>query len=158
VVGSAFQAPFSDRGAATGRRAARRKSTVVEVPVAAAQTTPDRGEKMAATRAKKMTDLFEGQKYRILAEIHLGADEQYMTPFGNRGRHGYVLKNTDTGVKIMVGETVLRQAASVFDAILDLPPIEPKRKRRTRAEKAADDARIAAERVAHMDALLARFE
>lgn len=156
MVGSAFQTPFSDRETATNAR--HSGPDTAGKRTLSASREPSRGEKMAAVRARKMAELFKDQHYRILGEIHLGPSEQYLTPFGNRGRHGYVLKNTATGAKIMVGETILRQAADSFDAIIDLPPPPPKRKRRTREEKAADDAQRAAQRSAQMDAILARFE
>jgi hypothetical protein len=113
---------------------------------------------MADTRAKKMAELFEGHRYAILGEIHLGDDEQFMTPFGNKGRHGWVIKDTQSGKKIMVGETVLRKAASMFDAIEGLPPAKPTRHRRTKAQKAEDDARKAAELAENQERILARFE
>jgi hypothetical protein len=105
-----------------------------------------------------MSELFSQKKYLILGEIHLGEDEQFQTPFGNRGRHGFVLKEQSTGKKIMVGETILRKAASMYDAVVGLPPEKPKRHRRTKAQKAAEDAQKAAVAAENQARILARFE
>jgi hypothetical protein len=117
-----------------------------------------RGAKMAVTRARKMAELFQDQQWKVLAEVHLGPNEQFLTPFGNRGRHGYVLRNLASGVRIFVGETVLRQAITEFNAVPGAPPARPKRKRRTREQKQADEARQAAVRMAANDAILARLD
>lgn len=116
-----------------------------------------RETKMAKTRAAKMEALFKDKHYRILGEIHLEPDEQFQTPFGNRGRHGYVLKAEDTGKKIMVGETILRKAAALYGGIEGLPPEKPKRSRRTKAQKAAEDAQKAAIAAENQERILARF-
>lgn len=123
-----------------------------------AERSSARGAKMAATRARKMAELFQGQRWQILAEVHLKPDEQFLTPFGNRGRHGFVLRNAASGVRIFVGETVLRQAIREFGAVPDAPPPRTKRRRRTQAQKQADEARTAAQRVAANEAILARID
>ncbi len=118
-----------------------------------------RSEKMSQTRAGKMKDLFQGKKYKILGEVHLSKDdnEQFQTPFGNKGRNGFVLKEAASGAKIIVGEAVLRKADELYRSILNLPPAKPKRSRRTKAQKAEDDAKRAAAQALAQERILARY-
>jgi hypothetical protein len=133
-------------------------ATAPEATTQAASDAVSRETKLAKTRAAKMSELFRHKKYLILGEIHLGNDEQFQTPFGNRGRHGFVLSEQTTGKKIVVGETMLRNAASMYDAVVGLPPEKPKRHRRTKAQKAAEDAQKAAIAAENQARILARFE
>lgn len=147
---------FSDADEAFG--------TVEETPTASssakesASDEQSRGDKMRATRDRKMKELFEGKQYAILGEIHLSEDEQFQTPFGNKGRNGYVIKEVNSGNRLMVGETVLRKAHEKYGSVPGLPPQKEKRFRRTKAQKQADDARKAAQRAETQDRILARFE
>ena len=104
-----------------------------------------RGEALYAAHNEKVRAFFEGQKFKILKEVHLGEDEKFATPFGNKGRHGVIIENLETGKRDVVGWTILRRAAAQYGSV-DLPPEQQKRKRRSKAEKAADDARKAAEK------------
>jgi len=97
----------------------------------------DRGAALQEAREQKMKEAFEGQKFVIEREVHMPEGQVFQTPFGNKGRHGYVLKNVATGQLTVVGATVLKRISELYDAV-ELP--EPKRKRRTKAQKAADDA------------------
>lgn len=132
------------------------------VPTAEAQAELSRQNKMAHTRLRKMQELFEHRKYAILGEIRLEEDEQFQTPFGNRGRHGYVLQELvegrPTSHKIVVGHTILHKASVLYDAIEGMDPAKPKRTRRTRQEVAEERARKAAEAAANQAHILARFE
>lgn len=96
-----------------------------------------RGKVLQAIREEKMREAFEGKKFVIDSEIHYGPDERFETPFGNKGRHGFILRNVETGERLVVGESVLRRISEQFKAV-DIP--EKKRKRRTKAQKAADEA------------------
>lgn len=102
------------------------------------QRTP-RGEALYAAHREKVRDAFQGKKFKILKEIHLEEDQRFETQFGNKGRHGVILENVETGEKLIVGNTILRRIARDYGSV-DLPPEAQRRKRRTKAEKAADDA------------------
>lgn len=111
----------------------------------------DRTASLLATRQEKMDTLFKGKKYKIAKEIHLEGDERFVTPFGHKGRNGYalVLESGEPAViddkkldKFVVGETMLKEIAEKYQAV-EVPVKE--RKRRTKEQKAADDAKAAEE-------------
>lgn len=108
------------------------------------QRTP-RGEALYNAHKEKLREAFEGTKWKVLKEVHLDEDQRFETQFGNKGRHGVILENVETGEKTIVGNTVLRRIARDYGAV-DLPPETQRRKRRTKAEKAADDAAKAQQR------------
>lgn len=98
-----------------------------------------RGEALYAAHQEKVREAFEGKHFTVLKEVHLDEDQRFETAFGNKGRHGVILQedgNPDN--KIIVGATILRRIASEYGAV-DLPPETQKRKRRTKAQKQADD-------------------
>lgn len=57
----------------------------------------------APTRTEKMDELFKGKKYDILKEVHLEGEDRFQTPFGNKGRHGFVLQEKGTDNRFIVG-------------------------------------------------------
>ena len=80
-----------------------------------------RGDTVRQKRQAKMKELFEGKKFKILSVVALPEHQQYESPFGNKGRNGYLLAeigNEDN--HFTVGETVLRRAAAEFGCV-DLP-------------------------------------
>jgi hypothetical protein len=108
-----------------------------------------KSEALKETRAEIMKRLFDGRKWKVLKEVHLGKNEQtglpdrFKTPFGNKGSHGFVLQEVredDQDVREVVGATVLKRAAEEFGAV-ELPVKQ--RKRRTKEQKASDDAAAA---------------
>ncbi len=156
MTDSSLKTLFSDTDAEAETQ--KRAAPKVQPPTVSGEVPLSRSEKMSQTRTGKMRSLFYGKKYKILGEVHLKEDEQFQTPFGNKGRNGFVLKEVDTGTKIIVGEAVLRKANEQYDSILDLPPAKPKRSRRTKAQKAADDAARAAAQSLAQERILARFD
>ncbi len=99
-----------------------------------------RGQALYDAYQEKVRATFEGKKFTILEEVHLDKDQRFETAFGNKGRNGYILVEVgNPGNKVIVGATVLRRVASDY-ASVELPPEAQKRKRRTKAQKAADDA------------------
>jgi hypothetical protein len=100
----------------------------------------------APTRQEQKDELFKGKKYTILKEVHLEGDERFQTPFGNKGRHGYVLEEVgNTSNRFIVGASMLTQIAAEYGAVT--VPVKD-RKRRTKEQKAADDAAAAAAKAA----------
>lgn len=100
----------------------------------------DRAAALLANRQAKMDELYKGQRYKIIKEIHMEGDERFQTPFGNKGRHGFALENESTGERHVVGASMLQLIADTYGAV-DVPAKE--RKRRTKEQKAEDDAREA---------------
>ncbi len=155
---SSLKALFSDEDIAEATET--QVVTKVAAPSSSSTEALSRSEKMSQTRADKMRALFQGKKYKILGEVHLSKDdgEQFQTPFGNKGRNGFVLKEDETGSKIIVGEAVLRKADEQYSSILNLPPAKPKRSRRTKAQKAEDDAARAAAQAIAQEKILSRYD
>ena len=110
--------------------------TVIEsdevAPEAEADTTAaKRARALLATRKLKMDQLFAGRRFKIVQVVSLGGEDRFVTPFGNKGRRGYVLaEEGNPGNSFYVGETVLGQAAREYDAV-ELPE-KRRRRRRTR--------------------------
>lgn len=114
----------------------------------------DRGQRLTETRKAKMDALYQGQHYRVEAVIALTEGRKFVTPFGNKGSHGFLLKNDNaeaTGEQKshIIGASVLQQVAETYGAV-ELPA--KARKRRTAEEKAADDVKAKADREAKKQA------
>lgn len=93
-------------------------------------------ESLAQKRKEKMDALFAGKHYSVVEEVHLPADQRFYTALGLRARHGFKLKNEDTGEHIYVGFRVLCQAAEVYGAVI-LPEKEQVALKKFEADKAA---------------------
>lgn len=116
----------------------------------------NRVQSLLETRQGKMDALFKGKKYKIAKEIKLEGEDRFVTPFGNKGRNGFALQlvSGEPAViddkkldKFIIGETMLKQVHTEYDAIEGGLPEKP-RKRRTKEQKAADDAKAAEEKAA----------
>lgn len=133
--------------------------TTTETPVA--EASAGRGAALQATRTAKLNKLFsEGRTYTFVRQIDLDEGNTFTTPFGNKGRHGFHIRRTggpavEEGVipievgsdekGFIVGESMLKQIGEQYSEIQNVPVKE--RKRRTKEQKAADDA-AAAEKAA----------
>lgn len=103
-----------------------------EVDISEGKTA--RGAHLAALHAAKMEELFKDRKYTVRREVHLEGNQRFVTPFGNKGRHGFILDETgaDPVHRLVVGESVLRRAAELYGSV-ELPeslvkkPREPKK-------------------------------
>lgn len=81
-----------------------------------------RGAHLAAKHKAKMASFFEGRQYKVLREEHLKGNQRFVTPFGNKGRHGFILEEIDSKppFRMVVGESVLRRIAHEYGAV-ELP-------------------------------------
>lgn len=109
----------------------------------------DRGAKITAARRSKLDALFAGKKYEIIKAIDLTEDPQgrkFETPLGNKGKKGFAVRLAE-GYEpeegwpstFIFGESVLRQVEKEYGAI-EMPVAQPTRTRRTKEQKAADEA------------------
>jgi len=130
-----------------------------EAQVEEAGTTPaeahTRGQSLLDTRNRKMGELFSGKHYKIQKEVHLEQGQVFKTPFGHKGRHGFVLVEVDeSGSQVepkntfIVGASVLKFAHEEYQAIYGgLPENFGKSARQLKAEeKAAETPSAEAER------------
>lgn len=80
-----------------------------------------RGEALKATQQSKLDTAFAGKTFEIVQEVHLPHGQVFQTQFGNKGRHGYILRDTATGDRIVVGTRLLRHIANRYQGV-ELPP------------------------------------
>lgn len=90
-----------------------------------------RADRLRAAQTAKLDAAFRDRKFDIVREVHLPEGQVFLTQFGNRGRHGYVLRDRATGQELVVGATMLRLIHDRYLAV-NLP-YKP-RKRRAKAD------------------------
>lgn len=76
-----------------------------------------RGEALKATQQRKLDTAFAGRTFEIVEEVHLPHGQVFQTRFGNKGRHGFILRDTDTGERVVVGARMLRLIAERYQAV-----------------------------------------
>lgn len=101
-----------------------------------------RGEALRRSRNQKMTDWFGGRRWRLATETSLENEDVlirdgefwmkpgrvFRTPFGHKGRHGYVLQEIDQngadipGSRVTFGWITLQNASEMFPGSVDVPP------------------------------------
>jgi hypothetical protein len=77
----------------------------------------NRGSSTSETMARKTQEAFEGQKFTILGAIHLPMGEVYQTPMGSTGRHGFLLRNDDSGEKVVIGRQLLLKIERLYGCV-----------------------------------------
>ena len=87
-----------------------------------------RGENMRATRRVKMDAAFRGRRFEVVREVHLPRGQVFQTMFGNKGRHGYVIRDCESGQEMVVGAILLRLIHDRYAGV-DLPVRQHRRKR-----------------------------
>src|ERR1700759_4025429 len=108
-----------------------------EAPVVAEASSDDRGAKLRASRAQRMEDYFGGGKtYRVDRPVDLPEGQVFQTPFGNKGRHGYILVRQENGQDVVkedgkpdacvFGITVIRKAAEMYPGAVEVPAVSKK--------------------------------
>lgn len=76
-----------------------------------------RGEALKVTQQRKLDDAFTGRTFEIVKEIHLPYGQVFVTAFGNKARHGFILRDTETGERIVVGRRLLRHIADRYQGL-----------------------------------------
>lgn len=76
-----------------------------------------RGEALKATRQRKLDEAFAGRAFEVVAEVNLPPGQVFQTPFGNKGRHGYIIRDRETGDRMVVGKQVLRILHDQYQAV-----------------------------------------
>jgi len=109
----------------------------------AAPTEPGktRSEALHASRQAKYSAFFQGKQYEVEKAVNLDPGQQFQTPFGNKGRTGFVIRDIKTGDKYTVGASAL-ELGKTFGAITNPPEAKPK-KVRAKKEKAAEAETVA---------------
>lgn len=84
-----------------------------------------RGESLRATKQRKLDTMFRGRKWEILQEIHLpdepdanGDYPRFENPFGNKARHGYVIRDVVSGQVVYVGNSLLKIIATRYEGVV----------------------------------------
>jgi len=94
----------------------------------------DRGAHLSELHEAKMAKLFKDRKYTVHREVHLEGNQRFVTPFGNKGRHGFILDEVGATPphRMVIGESMLRRVAEEYGSV-ELPahlvkkPREPKK-------------------------------
>lgn len=96
-----------------------------ELP-AAHMLPPNRGARIRETLARKMDEVFKGHTFDIVEEIHLPKGQVYLNQFGQRGRHGFIIQDRESGERHVVGWHLLK---AIHDRYLGVTlPTNPKYK------------------------------
>ncbi len=90
------------------------------------ETLSQRQARLRQAKLRRFDEEFQGKKFEVVREVHLPHGQVFVTKFGNKGRHGWVIRNRDTGEEMVVGDTVLKL---IHDRYLGVTL--PKRRRRT---------------------------
>lgn len=106
-----------------------------------------RSASIRESRAARMSYWFKGRQWRICTElsgpvdggtctegeVRLTAPSVFQTPFGHRGRHGYIIQEVarsdgrDLSTRpVTFGLKVLREAQELYGSIVNLPPPRPR--------------------------------
>lgn len=159
---------------ATEGDAAANTDEVAEAPVVdeeAAAAAQARGAKIQAARLEKLRALFEGKQYEIIKPINLtgvlddkGEQRRFDTPLGNKGVKGYAIKLVEGQTpeegypaKMIFGDSVLKFAAEKYGSLTMPESDKPTRTRRTKEQKAEDDAAKRKAKQEAMEALAAEL-
>lgn len=76
-----------------------------------------RAEKLRRTQWAKLEKTFGGRKFDFVREVHLPRGQVFQNVFGNVGRHGYVIRDRETGEEMIVGGYILRHIHEKFLAV-----------------------------------------
>lgn len=116
--------PEPDAPAQTSEPAPPTNEEILAVDPAAASNK--RSESLAQTREQKLTEFIAGRQFNVESEVHLEGDEHFVTPLGNKGRHGMVIRSTDEAQDgYIVGATMLKLLQERGVIAGDLRPPKP---------------------------------
>lgn len=83
-----------------------------------------RGESLRLVKKRKLDKEFRDRKWEIVQELHMpsepnekGEIELLRNPFGGLHRHGYALRDLDTGRVIYVGNHLLKIIANQYQGV-----------------------------------------
>ncbi len=88
-----------------------------------AQPNADRtnqGRMYRNTMLKRMDELFRGRRFDIEKVISLPEGQVFMTVLGRPARHGYVLRDRESGERIAVGYRMLQHIHDLYLGV-DMP-------------------------------------
>lgn len=86
-----------------------------------------RSEALRVTMQRKLDAVFAGKTFTIVKELHMPHGQVFQATFGRNGRDGYIIRDTATGEKHVVGTTVLEQIAEMYKGV-ELPEHLKRRK------------------------------
>lgn len=79
--------------------------------------TAKRSQTLSESRQAKMDALFKDKKFEIVKEVNLPQGQHFVTPLGNKGRNGFVVKEVGTDNQFAVGATTLKLMAETYGAV-----------------------------------------
>lgn len=75
------------------------------------------GDAIRAGKLRKLDEAMVGRQWEIVQEVHLPEGQVFMTEYGGRGRHGYILRDVETGERIVVGRKMLRTIHDRYNSV-----------------------------------------
>jgi len=82
-----------------------------------AQRGPDRskqGERLRATLLARLDQEYQGRTFDVVREVHLPRGQVYVTKFGSQGRHGWVIRDRESGEEQVVGWVLLKRIHDMY--------------------------------------------
>ncbi len=80
------------------------------------------GVRLRATTLAKMDAEYQGRTFDIVRQVHLPKGQVFITKFGRRGRHGYVIRDRETGEQQVVGWPMLKRIHDLYLGV-NLPSV-----------------------------------
>lgn len=91
-----------------------------------AVTGSARSESLRTIRQNKLDAAFKGRKFDIEREVHLPEGQAFRTLLGNTGRHGWVIRDRDSGQQWVVTSYLLRTIFERYQGIEQMPDARPR--------------------------------
>lgn len=83
------------------------------------------GDGQRAAYRRKFDEAFRGKTFTVEKEINLPPGQVFKTMFGNTGRHGYIIRDTATGIRYVIGAKVLTLIKELYHGVVEPPGDRP---------------------------------
>jgi hypothetical protein len=67
-----------------------------------------RRDQLRLIQLAKYDEVFTGRTFDIVRTVNLPKGQCFITQFGNKGRHGYIIRDRKTGEEMVVGLILLK--------------------------------------------------
>ncbi len=83
-------------------------------------------QRLKDTLLKRMDEEYQGKTFDIVREVHLPRGQVFVSKLGARGRHGFVIRDRESGEEQVVGWYVLERINRMYLGVT-LPPVARRR-------------------------------
>jgi hypothetical protein len=84
-----------------------------------------RADRLRIIREAKLAEVFAGRRLVFVREVHLPHGQLFQSALGRKARHGFILRDLDSGQRFAVGLIVLLQIIERYP-VADLPAHLPR--------------------------------